>query len=124
MKTLSHAKFNHDRILSEVEIVPIKVALTHKQFVDLSLPTNNIEKKKKGSRYKKFVDKFGGVSAELEALKPEQLQTILRNAIDAVLDVDAFNREIDREKEDAVFLDEKRQRVLSAIGDVMEGRHG
>ena len=41
---------------------------------------------------------------ELEAVSPEQLQQYLRAAIEFVLDRDAFEHEVEREKRAATFL--------------------
>ena len=72
--------------------------------------------KKSSSRCKKFVEKHGENVYELEAVPPQQLQAILRNAIDNVIDVDAFNAEIDREEQDAADLERIRQRLLNRLG--------
>jgi hypothetical protein len=46
------------------------------------------------------------------------LQQILTDAIDSVLDVDAFNQELDRERQDAAALDVHRRRALAALGGI------
>jgi hypothetical protein len=52
----------------------------------------------------------------VEAIAPDDLQRLLREAIDSVLDVDAFNRKIDLEKQDAASLDMLRRRAHASIG--------
>jgi len=52
---------------------------------------------------------------ELDALTPAQLQQVLTQAIDSVLDVAAFNAELAREKEDAVWLTGVRRTVHEAL---------
>jgi hypothetical protein len=84
-------------------IEPIKVALTAAQVQELRLPPL-MQAKRTSSRYGNFVEQHGQDVFELEAVPPEQLQAILRQAIDGVLDVDAFNAEIDAEKRDAAHL--------------------
>jgi len=72
---------------------------------------NNTEAKKKSARYKSFVKRFGKKVYELEALSPEQLQTILSETIDSVIDVEAFNTELEAEKLDATYLQAFREQI-------------
>jgi hypothetical protein len=53
--------------------------------------------KQSSSRYEKFVERHGDDVFELEAVPPERLQEVLREAIDSVLDIEAFNAEVRRE---------------------------
>ena len=94
----------------------IKVAVTPQQIEQYDLPPN-LEAKKSSSRYKKFVAKHGKNVYELEALTPEQLQDSLTEAIDSVIDIEAFNSELDAEKQDAAFL----QGVRHSIVDTLKG---
>ena len=85
------------------EIEAIKVALTAEQVEEFRLPPK-MKAKKTSSRYDDFVERHGEDVFELEALPPEHLQTILAHTIDRVLKVNAFNAEIDAEKQDAAWL--------------------
>lgn len=99
-------------------IEPIRVALTPEQVKELKLP-QNLKAKEKSSRFKAFKAKHGENAFELEAVPPDRLQTILRNAIDAVIDTKAFNAEVEAEKRDAAYLDGVRRQVheyLKGIG--------
>jgi hypothetical protein len=86
------------------EIDAIKVALTADQVAEMNLPTL-MKAKESSSRFDKFVERHGDDVFELEAVPPERLQEILREAIDNVLDMEAFNAEVDAEKRDAARLD-------------------
>jgi hypothetical protein len=97
------------------DILAIKVALTPVHISEFGLQPNNLENKKKGSRYKRFVQEFGNEGYELEAMPPAELQRILRAEIDRVLDVRAFNAEIDAEKTDAAHLDAVRRAVQAQL---------
>jgi len=99
------------------EIMPIRVALTHEQAEQHGLPRDGLVKaKKSSSNYKTFVSRHGTDAAyELEALPPAVLQDMLHTAIDSVLDRDAFDHEVEQEKEDAAFLERQRRRVLAAL---------
>jgi hypothetical protein len=99
-------------------IMPIKVALTAEQVADLHVTSNSLETKKNGSRYSKFVERYGPDGYELEAVPPAELQRMLRRAIDRVLDVKAFNSEIEAEKMDAAHLDGVRRAVQAQLASV------
>ena len=104
-----------------IDPVAKKVAMTFDQVSKYKLPRG--EKAKAGcSTRKAFVEKYGEHVYELEALDPAALQAIVRQAIDSVLDIDAFNRELAQEKQDAAELDLIRRRALAAIGQATEGQ--
>lgn len=95
----------------------VKVALTSEQVVELRLQPQF--KAKVGSkRRKRFVERFGDDVFELEAVPPPRLQTMLRSAIESVLDMDLFRMEQRREREDAAELAKVQQgtaQTLTAI---------
>ncbi len=94
----------------------LKVALTPEQIDRFNLPPM-MEAKASDSRTAKFTAKHGTTVYELEALPPETLQSELTKVIESVLDLDAFNRELDAEKQDAVFIGNLRQRAHLALKD-------
>jgi hypothetical protein len=94
---------------------PIKVALNEDQVRELDLPPS-LEAKSKSSNYGKFADQHGRFAYELEAVEPEKLQEILTEAIDDVLDLDLFNQELEREKQDTFEIDRKRRQILAIAG--------
>jgi hypothetical protein len=91
-----------------------KVGLTAQQVQDLHLPPGAIAKEK-SSRRKRFVQRHGEHVYELEAVEPEQLQTMLRKSIESVLDMDQFRAEQDKEREDAAHL----ANVRRTVGDML-----
>jgi hypothetical protein len=95
----------------------VKVAITPDQIREFDLPPN-LEAKEGSSRYEKFVDRHGANVYELEAITPEQLQEALTEAIDGVIDIDAFNAELDAEKNDAAFLQGVRNTVTEALKEL------
>jgi hypothetical protein len=101
------------------DVVPVKVALTRDQVEEMGLPPQ-MKAKAGSSRRAKFVERHGDDVFELEAVPPERLQAILRDAIDSVLDIDAYNRELDAEEEDAARLEGLRRAVLKQIGPALE----
>jgi hypothetical protein len=97
------------------EIEPVKVALTADQVDEYDLPPGG--KAKTGSAsYQRFTDEHGDDVWELEALPPETLQQVLTDAVDGVIDVEAFNQEIDAEKADAAKLEGVRRVMLDTFG--------
>jgi hypothetical protein len=99
------------------KIVPVKVALTGAQVAAMRLPPT-FKAKKGSSRYGRFVDRHGDDVFELEAVPPNELQQILRAAIDSVLDVKAFNAEVDAEREDARRLEGVRRAILGQVAGI------
>ena len=55
---------------------------------------------------------------ELEAIKGTPLQSILTDAIDSVIDVEAFNHELEEEHKDSVFLEGIRHSVLDGLREM------
>ena len=104
------------------EVKPVKVALTADQVEDYDLPPI-MQAKVTSSNYARFANEHGEDVFELEALAPEDLQAILQETIDSVIDIEAFNHEIDQEKQDAAFLERTRRTVSSVLGDVDLGDH-
>jgi len=101
------------------EIKPIKVALTSDQVKKFKLPPL-MKAKESSSNHEKFISRHGNDSYELEALPPEKLQDLLREAIDSVIHQELFEAERNKEKEDAEYLENTRRRVLSVIGTINE----
>jgi hypothetical protein len=101
------------------KIVTIKVAITQAHVEQFALSPNNLEAKKGGSRYKQFTKKYGNYGYELEAIpSPADLQLLLRQEIIRVMDVKAFNAEIDTEKHDAAHLDTVRRSVQALLASL------
>jgi hypothetical protein len=104
-------------------IVPIKVALTGGQVEQMTLAPN-LTAKPTSSRRKGFVQRHGENVFELEAIPPATLQQLLRDAIDNVLDKDAFNTELASEKQDAAYLDMVRGQAHAMLGKLGAARQG
>jgi hypothetical protein len=100
-------------------VVPIKVALTAKQVTEMQLPPQ-LKAKAGSSRRAKFVEKHGDDVFELEAVPPQQLQEILREAIDSVLDMKAFNAELAAEARDAAQLEDLRRVACNVVCEAIK----
>jgi hypothetical protein len=99
-------------------IVAVKVALTAEQVRRFCLPPKM--KAKDGSRHDRFVEKYGDDVFELEALPPADLRLLLRASIERFLDITAYNREVEREKEDAAKIESIRRGLMATIGEWCE----
>jgi hypothetical protein len=100
-------------------VCAVKVALTAKQVGQFQLPPNMVAKDS-SSNYAKFVAKYGQNVFELEAIPPRTLQTLVGEAIDAVIDIKLFNAELEREKQDAAQLGALRQRIANLLQKELE----
>jgi hypothetical protein len=106
-----------DFAVADVEY--LKVALTADQVADMGLPPK-MKAKATSSRYSEFVERHGEDVFELEAVPPDQLQAILRRAIESVLDVAAFNAEVDAEKGDAAHLEGIRRAIQQNLASFLD----
>jgi hypothetical protein len=102
-------------------IVAKKVCLTHEQVLERDLP-QTFDIKKNSSRYKKFAKKYGDRAHELEALPPEERSRLLTEAIDSVLDIDAYNAEVKAEQEDAARIAVMRAKAVAALATALESK--
>lgn len=93
----------------------IRVALNPEHVKRYALPPGGRADDKESVNREKFVRQFGELTYELEALSPVTLQEILRETIESVIDREAFEHEVEQEKQDARRLHETRQRVLRSL---------
>jgi hypothetical protein len=100
-------------------IVAKKVCLTYEQVLERDLP-QTFDIKKGGKRYKKHFAKYGDRAHELEALPPAERSRLLDAAITEVMDIDAFNREVEAEQKDAKELAALREKAMAAMVDTLK----
>jgi len=98
---------------------PVKVALTGDQVEEFALPPG-MTAKRTSAHHAKFTEKYGQHVYELEALPPGMLQDLLREAIDEVIDSDAFDHEREEEEREAANLENARRRAHRALGDLAD----
>lgn len=87
-----------------------RIALTMDQIEEYGLPPNLA--KKTDPRSRKYVDKYGGRSWELDALNPEALTGILETSIRAYLDMSRYEEAIRREQAEK----DKLKRAVAGMG--------
>ncbi len=101
-----------DFYISGVELIKAAVGPEHIKRYSLH---PSCDAKPTSANFKRFSAAHGTSAYELEALTPRQLQDEIRRTIDSVIDVDAYNAEVDREKDDAAELDRIRGVVHAAL---------
>jgi len=97
----------------------VRVGLNQEHVDRFQLADNPAEAKAGSSRCRDFVRRYGKHVYELEALKPEQLQTILSEAIESILNAEAFENEVQAEKEDSRFVAGVRLQVCQAVREIL-----
>jgi hypothetical protein len=100
-------------------IVAKKVCLTYDQVLERNLP-KTFDIKTGSKRYKKFAAKYGDRAHELEALQPGERARLLDAAITEVMDVAAYNREVEAEREDAKKIAALRERIAKTLAGALE----
>ena len=95
-----------------------KVALTPGQVAELKLP-RTLDAKPSSSRYAAFAERFGTAAYELEAMPPEVLAAAMTRAVEAVIDVAAFNAEAEAERIDRGRLNALRRELTAVLAEVV-----
>ena len=98
------------------DIYPIKAALTDEQVCTLDLPSS-IEAKASSPNFNKFVEQHGTRAVELDAMPGLVLEKALKEAVDSVLDVDAFNHEVELERTECAEIAARRVAAFRAMGE-------
>jgi hypothetical protein len=92
-----------------------RIALFPEQIPYYNLPQNPGAAKISDSRYPKYVEQYGDIAVELDALHPEQLTSMISEAIELELNMDLYNEERRLEEEDTEHLEEMRGMILEEI---------
>jgi hypothetical protein len=99
-----------------------RVALLTRHVDQYDLPFDPTAGKPKDSRYRKFVERFGNVAVELDALRPPVFQEVLREAIERTLKMDAFRSERKIQDEERRKLEDLRHSIIDTIERQIEER--
>ena len=93
----------------------VRAALTVEQAQSFSLPPNN-DAKTSSPQFKKFLARHGTRNAyELEALSPDTLAGLIRESIESVIDMAAYQREVERWESESAEIEVVRQRAIRAV---------
>jgi len=111
----------HELGLSKSVFDIVKAGVTREQINANDLPPMNFAKES-SSNHAWFVDRNNGDDAvyELEALEPHVMLTDLREVIKLILDIDAFNREVEIRNEEVSYLSHVREKANEALEGVIE----
>ncbi len=113
--------FERDFGLDSDEIEAYKVALSFEHIEEFDLEPS-MEAKSTSPTYNSFVERHGITDAyELEALRPSDLQRILEDAILDVIDVDSYNAELARERQESSGIVALKNAVVGFLKDCKLG---
>jgi hypothetical protein len=94
------------------DVTGVRVAMTHAQADELRLP-RMLDAKKTSSNFNKFIAAHGRADCfELDAVEPTVLQGWLDSAIRGVIDIEAYNYEVDQQRADAQEILARRKAIL------------
>lgn len=85
-----------DEFGADVEVIPI--GLTMKQIEKYNPPPNPA--KITDPRAKSYIQEYGGVSWEVDALNPKTLNTLVKKNIEKLIDINLFNEQLEQEERD------------------------
>jgi len=100
------------------QLVIIKAALTHRQTQELDLHEGQFAKED-SARYQRFVDAYGKHCWELEAIRTALLREIVEGAIQRTVDMEAFRREVEIQRQEQRELDEHRRRARKLLPGIV-----
>ena len=86
-------------------------ALTPEQVEEHELPHNPDALKKTDTRAQRYIEQFGDLAVELDALPPSVLEEVVRQNIESELDLDLFRAEQEAEATDVLDIEDRRERV-------------
>lgn len=94
-----------------VDVDVHRVALTREQIDERELPPQPA--KSTDSRYEDFVEEHGDIAVELDALPPEDLRTMIRDAVDKHFDEEAHREVLSRQNDDREWIKARIDEVVS-----------
>ena len=90
-------------------------SLNYNQIMQYNLPNNPDALKTNDTRSPGFIDKYGHISVELDAMKPGDLQSILLNDIERWINQDEYQLQVEMQANDLLELNEKRNDVVKYL---------
>jgi hypothetical protein len=101
-----------ERYGGDVQIT--RVAITEDDLLRSGLPDFPASNKSKDSRYRWFVENHGTRCIEVDAMPPPELRELVRKAILAHIDGDAWERFLEIEQEELAEIADWKARILGA----------
>ena len=109
-----HKSLIGDFGVSEDDLSVVRGGLNPEQAERFSLP-QSID-----AADQNFVDTYGSFQYELDALKSDQLETLVSEAIESVLDRKAYEEQVKKEEEDAGFLEQAAEEVAEFMAELVD----
>jgi hypothetical protein len=94
-----------------------RMAVNPDQVIKYQLPNDPDAGKSKDTRFESYIEKYGYVFVELDALHPHQLEDMARNAIENELNMSSFREQQEIEQFDLNRIDTIRQRVVDVFNE-------
>jgi len=95
-----------------------RVALTPQQIATLDVTTTPDEIKPTDSRSRAFIERGLEPAAQLEAIPPDALSTVARQAVEHTLDLKVLAESRERERVEQAEVQDKLDEVNEALRDV------
>jgi hypothetical protein len=92
-----------------------RVALTPDQIMDYELPHDPQAVKITDKRYRRYVQRFGDLAVELDALHPQVLRELAIEAIESHFDMNLFQEQMEVEQMEQVRLASLKEKILSDL---------
>lgn len=94
-----------------------RIGLNPEHIALYNLPSDPTAAKMSDPRYRSYVERYGRVAVELDAVHPDQLTPMITDAIEAELDMEQFHLQQGIEQQDDRHLKDVRATVMEAIED-------
>lgn len=92
-----------------------RIALNPEHIALYNLPSDPDAAKTTDPRYRSYVEKFGTIAVELDALHPATLEKMIKAAVEAEINMDKFRQEREQEKTDRVIIENIREDVVDLV---------
>lgn len=92
-----------------------RIALLQEDIHEHKLPHNPDALKLTDTRARKHITAYGEVAVELDALRPDVLESKIKNAIEDEIDIDAFNAEVEEQNDEIDKLNTIKERVTDFL---------
>jgi hypothetical protein len=92
-----------------------RVALTPDQIMNYELPHDPQAVKVTDKRYRKYVQRFGDLAVELDALHPQVLRELAVDAIESHFDMDLFREQMEVEQLEQERLASLKEKIMADL---------
>ena len=92
-----------------------RVALLQEDIHTYKLPHNPDALKHTDTRARKHIISYGEVAVELDALRPDVLESKIKNAIEDEIDIDLFDAEVELQNNEFDLLNTLKERVVESV---------